>query len=116
MVCDKCQTKLNRVICPDVAKKPMFKAGVASSEETKEESKVPLYKRKQLAQQSAQASEILDFAGVTRETLTESSLINDKSAQRTKSGLNMALLKGREQKRGFDPLSSKCGICKSAAV
>ena len=28
----------------------------------------------------------------------------------------MALLKGREQKRGFDPLLSKCGICKSSNV
>ena len=47
MVCDKCQTKLNRVICPDVAKKPMSKtSAAATSEETKEERKVPLYKRK----------------------------------------------------------------------
>ena len=50
MVCDKCQTKLNRVICPDVAKKPMSKtsaaAQAATSEETREERKVPLYKRK----------------------------------------------------------------------
>ena len=47
MVCDKCQSKLNRVICPDVAKKPMGKAGVGAAagaagaaEEAKEESKL----------------------------------------------------------------------------
>ena len=55
MVCEKCQSKLNRVICPDVAKKPLFKASDASgahraptTEESKEapaERKVPLYKR-----------------------------------------------------------------------
>ena len=43
MVCEKCQAKLNRVICPDVAKKPMSKmvgaAAAAASEEKKEESK-----------------------------------------------------------------------------
>ena len=41
MVCEKCQAKLNRVICPDVAKKPLYKAGGASAvEESKEESKL----------------------------------------------------------------------------
>lgn len=43
MVCEKCQNKLNRVICPDVAKKPLYKgaAGAISSsiEEAKEERK-----------------------------------------------------------------------------
>ena len=30
--------------------------------------------------------------------------------------MNMALLKGKAQSRGFDPLASKCRICKSANV
>ena len=56
MVCERCQAKLNRVICPDVAKKPLYKADASGSgagsrpaaEEAKEERKmpVPLYKRK----------------------------------------------------------------------
>ena len=51
MVCEKCQSKLNRVICPDVAKKPLYKADASGAqrplniEESKEERKVPLYKR-----------------------------------------------------------------------
>ena len=77
---------------------------------------IPLYKRKQMAAASAaQDSEVVDFAGITTQSLAEkSSLI--KVDQRSKSGMNMALLKGLEQRRGFDPLSSKCGICKQSAV
>ena len=30
MVCDKCEAKLNRVICPDVVKKPLYKAAGAT--------------------------------------------------------------------------------------
>ena len=75
-------------------------------------------------QQAQQASEILDFAGITTESLTEKSLLAGSGSgksmmggdQRQKSGMNMALLKGKEQRRGFDPLSSKCMICKQAAV
>ena len=80
MVCEKCQTKLNRVICPDVVKKPLYKASLAggttgrsAAEEAKEERKVPLYKRKQAQMQQAASAtqEILDFAGITTESLAE---------------------------------------------
>ena len=50
MVCERCQAKLNRVICPDVAKKPLFKQSEhTAKEESKDEVKkkpVPLYLRK----------------------------------------------------------------------
>ena len=54
MVCEKCQAKLDRVICPDVVKKPMSKLGSAAAaatslnEERKSEKllPIPLYKRK----------------------------------------------------------------------
>ena len=120
MVCDKCQTKLNRVICPEVAKKPIFKQSehTANKEESKGEDKkkpapIPLYKRRQMESQAGSGS--IDFSGITTQRLDDKTLSSSKS-QREKSGMNMALLKGMQQKRGFDPTSMKCRICKMTNV
>ena len=81
MVCEKCQSKLNRVICPDVAKKPLYKTGLSGPPTggAAEERKVPLYKQKQAAAaQAASVSEILDFAGITTSSLTEVSMVSGR--------------------------------------
>ena len=114
MVCEKCEKKLNRVICPEVTKKPMHKVGsAAAAEEKKEEckwtrvtptwrretldnlsllnltqflliAKVPLYKRRQQAAANS-ASDILDFANITTQSLTESSLIGSSGTKQASS-------------------------------
>ena len=78
MVCERCQAKLNRVICPDVAKKPIYKQTEhTAKEESKDEVKkkiapVPLYKRQQM--QAQVGGDTIDFAGITTQKLVESTL------------------------------------------
>ena len=79
MVCDKCEKKLNRVICPEVAKKPLHKQSehIATNKPEEESKKpIPLYKRK-LQQQ--EQSEVVDFKGVTTSELVQTSLSNSTS-------------------------------------
>ena len=111
MVCDKCQKKLKTVICPEVAKKPLYKTTASKDEETKGQA-IPLYKRKQM--QAAQGDEI-DFSKVQIDKVDEGpSLLKattSEGQQRQKTGLHMGLLKGVDQK-SFDPTGTKCKICK----
>ena len=109
MVCEKCSAKLKRVICPEVAKKPIYKAQAKDDEETK----VPLYKRKQ---QMAQQADDIDFSKVIIAKIDDGPSLLKASAteaqQRAKTGLNMTLLKGNDQKLIFDSAGTKCRICK----
>jgi hypothetical protein len=80
MVCEKCQKKTSRVICPEVNKKPLFKRG---SDHPDEESKEPVKAK------SVRDDEI-DFGAVTTSKLDESSKSGLQSKdERLKSGQSM---------------------------
>ena len=61
-------------------------------------------------------SDDVDFSKVTIAKVDEGPSLLKSSAseaqQRAKTGLNMSLLKGNDQKLGFNPAGTKCRICK----
>lgn len=56
------------------------------------------------------SDDCIDFGGVTTSKLDEATL--GEMDDRMKSGQSMAIHKGMDQKKGFDPLALKCKICK----
>jgi len=83
MVCERCQTKLKSVICPDVAKKALYKTGASttkgSQEEQKSDKKVPLYKQRQAASSAiGSGGQQVDFGAVSTSKLLSKSIVGAK--------------------------------------
>ncbi|TNV75144.1 hypothetical protein FGO68_gene8999 [Halteria grandinella] len=100
MVCDKCEKKLDKVITPEVKKAMQSKApsgGTSSKEETKEG----------LKKQT-------DSVAIGGGAGTADGSVLGGADKRSLSGMNMQI--ANKNKYKFDPLASKCRICKVQKV